>query len=194
MFAAGLSLLALLCALVLLPESLNSETRAKIQAHRYRQRRLNLLQMSQRPQFCVLVGIYFLVSFAVAAMDSTLALWSKHQLNWGPQQTSYLFAFMGIVSTIIQGGLLGFLKKQLGEIKLLTWGIVGLGLGLLLIGLIGFSQSLILLLVAATLVAWGISVSQPILNSLISQMSAPEEQGQILGVPRCQPQKNKDKY
>ncbi|MEH2089888.1 hypothetical protein [Nostoc sp.] len=33
-----------------------------------------------------------------------------------------------------------------------------------------------------TLVAWGISVSQPILNSLISQMTAAEEQGQILGI------------
>ncbi len=179
LFAAGLSLLALLCALILLPESLNSETKAKIPDHRYRQRRLNLLHLSQRPQFCVLVGIYFLVTFAVAAMDSTLALWSKQQLNWGPQQTSYLFAFMGIVSTIIQGGLIGFLKKHFGEIKLLTLGILGLGLGLLLIG---FSQSLILLLVATALVAWGISVSQPILNSLISQMTAPEEQGQILGI------------
>ncbi|RCJ37603.1 hypothetical protein A6769_11930 [Nostoc punctiforme NIES-2108] len=177
LFAAGLSLLAFLCALILLPESLNSETKAKIQVYRHRQRWLNLLQLS--PQFCVLVGIYFLVTFAVAAMDSTLALWSKQQLNWGPQQASYLFAFMGIVSTIIQGGLIGFLKKQLGEIKLLILGILGLGLGLLLIG---FSQSLILLLVAATLVAWGISVSQPILNSLISQMTPPEEQGQILGI------------
>ncbi len=179
LFAAGLSLLALFCALMLLPESLNSETKAKIQAHRYRQRRLNLLQLSQRPQFCMLAGIYFFVTFAVAAMDSTLALWSKQQLNWGPQQTSYLFAFMGIVSTIIQGGLIGFLKKQLGEIKLLTWGILGLGLGLLLIG---FSQSLILLLVATAFVAGGISVSQPILNSLISQITAAEEQGQILGI------------
>ncbi|MEH2449096.1 MAG: MFS transporter [Nostoc sp.] len=179
LFAAGLSLLALLCALMLLPESLNSETKAKIKAYRYRQQRLNLLHLSQRPQFCMLVGIYFLVTFAVAAMDSTLALWSKQQLNWGPQQTSYLFAFMGIVSTIIQGGLIGFLKKHLGEIKLLTLGILGLGLGLLLIG---FSQSLILLLVSTALVAWGISVSQPILNSLISQMTPPEEQGQILGI------------
>ncbi|MEH2094224.1 hypothetical protein CDG77_22655 [Nostoc sp. 'Peltigera membranacea cyanobiont' 213] len=179
LFAGGFSLLALLCALILLPESLNSETKAKIQVHRHRQRRLNLLQLSQRPQFCVLVGIYFLVTFAVAAMDSTLALWSKQQLNWGPQQTSYLFAFMGIVSTIIQGGLIGFLKKHFGEIKLLILGILGLGLGLLLIG---FSQSLILLLVATTLVALGISISQPILNSLISQMTAPEEQGQILGI------------
>ncbi|AVH62189.1 MFS transporter [Nostoc sp. 'Peltigera membranacea cyanobiont' N6] len=179
LFAGGFSLLALLCALILLPESLNSETKAKIQVHRHRQRRLNLLQLSQRPQFCVLVGIYFLVTFAVAAMDSTLALWSKQQLNWGPQQTSYLFAFMGIVSTIIQGGLIGFLKKHFGEVKLLILGILGLGLGLLLIG---FSQSLILLLVATTLVALGISISQPILNSLISQMTAPEEQGQILGI------------
>ncbi|MEH2349896.1 MAG: MFS transporter [Nostoc sp.] len=179
LFAGGLSLLALLCALMLLPESLNSETKAKIQVHRHRQRRLNLLQLSQRPQFCVLLGIYFLVTFAVAAMDSTLALWSKQQLNWGPQQTSYLFAFMGIVSTIIQGGLIGFLKKHFGEVKLLILGILGLGLGLLLIG---FSQSLILLLVATTLVALGISISQPILNSLISQMTAPEEQGQILGI------------
>ncbi|MEH2331657.1 MFS transporter [Nostoc sp.] len=179
LFAAALSLLAFLCALILLPESLNSETKAKIQVHRHRQRRLNLLQVSQRPQFCVLVGIYFLVTFAVAAMDSTLALWSKQQLNWGPQQASYLFAFMGIVSTIIQGGLIGFLKKQLGENKLLLLGILGLGIGLLLIG---FSQSLILLLVATTLLAWGISVSQPILNSLISQLTPPEEQGQILGI------------
>ncbi|MEH2137561.1 MFS transporter [Nostoc sp.] len=179
LFAGGLSLLAFLYALILLPESLNSETKAKIKVHRQHQRRLNLLQLSQRPQFCVLVGIYFLVTFAVAAMDSTLALWSKQQLNWGPQQTSYLFAFMGIVSTIIQGGLIGFLKKHFGEIKLLILGILGLGLGLLLIG---FSQSLILLLVATTLVAWGISISQPILNSLISQMTAPEEQGQILGI------------
>lgn len=179
LFAAGLSLLALLCTLMLLPESLNSETKVKIQAHRNRQRQLNSLQLLQRPQFCMLVGIYFLVTFAVAAMDSTLALWSKQQLNWRPQQTSYLFAFMGIVSTIIQGGFIGVLKKYLGEIKLLTLGILGLGIGLLLIG---FSQSLILLLVATTLVAWGISVSQPILSSLISQMAALEEQGQILGI------------
>ncbi len=178
-FAAGLSLLALLCALILLPESLNSEIKAKIQAHQHHQRRLNWLELSRRPQLCILIGIYFLVTFAVAAMDSTLALWSKQELNWGPQQTSYLFAFMGIVSTIIQGGLIGFLKKHLGEIKLLFLGILGLGLGLLLIG---FSQSLILLLIAAALVAWGISISQPILNSLISQITSPEEQGQILGI------------
>lgn len=179
LLAAGLSLLAFLCALMLLPESLNSETKAKILVHRHHQRRLNLLHILERPQLCLLVGIYFLVTFAVASMDSTLALWSKQQLNWGPQQTSYLFAFMGIVSTIIQGGLIGFLKKYLGEIKLLTLGILGLGFGLLLIGL---SQNLILLLVATTLVAWGISVSQPILNSLISQITAPEGQGKILGI------------
>ncbi|UKO99067.1 MFS transporter [Nostoc sp. UHCC 0870] len=179
LFSAGLSLLALLCALVLLPESLNAETKAKIQAHRYRQRRLNLLHLLQRPQFCMLIGIYFLVTFAVAAMDSTFALWSKQELNWGPQQISYLFAFMGIVCTIVQGGLIGFLKKLLGEIKLLTLGILGLGVGLLLIG---FSQSLILLLVSTTLVAGGISVNQPILNSLISQITVTEDQGQILGI------------
>ncbi|MDZ8024665.1 MAG: MFS transporter [Nostoc sp. DedQUE11] len=179
LFAAGLSLLALLCALILLPESLNSEIKAKIQAHQHHRPKLNWVELSRRPQLCILIGIYFLVTFAVAAMDSTLALWSKQELNWGPQQTSYLFAFMGIVSTIIQGGLIGFLKKHLGEIKLLFLGIFGLGLGLLLIG---FSQSLIFLLIATALVAWGISITQPILNSLISQITAPEEQGQILGI------------
>ncbi|MDZ8240002.1 MAG: MFS transporter [Nostoc sp. ChiQUE01a] len=179
LFAAGLSLLALLCALILLPESLNSEIKAKIQAHQHHRPQLNWVELSRRPQLCILIGIYFLVTFAVAAMDSTLALWSKQELNWGPQQTSYLFAFMGIVSTIIQGGLIGFLKKHLGEIKLLFLGIFGLGLGLLLIG---FSQSLIFLLIATALVAWGISITQPILNSLISQITAPEEQGQILGI------------
>jgi MFS transporter, DHA1 family, tetracycline resistance protein len=179
LFAGGLSLLALLCALILLPESLNSETKAKIQLHRSRQRRLNWLHLLQRPQLAMLIGIYFLVTFAVAAMDSTLALWSKEELNWGPQQTSYLFAFMGIVCTVVQGGLIGFLKKQLGEIKSLTLGIIGLGLGLLLIG---FSQNLVLLLIATTFISWGISVTQPILNSLISQITDLEDQGQILGI------------
>lgn len=179
LFASGLSLSALLCALILLPESLNSETKAKIQLHRSRQRRLNWLHLLQRPQLSMLIAIYFLVTFAVAAMDSTLALWSKQELNWGPQQTSYLFAFMGIVCTIVQGGLIGYLKKHLGEIKLLALGIIGLGLGLLLVGC---SQSLILLLVAATFVSWGISVSQPILNSMISQITDSQDQGQILGI------------
>ncbi|MBD2439221.1 MFS transporter [Nostoc sp. FACHB-110] len=178
LFSAGLSLLALLCALILLPESLNTETKAKIQAHRYRQRRINWRHLLQRLQLFMLIGIYFLVTFAVAAMDSTFALWSKQELNWNAQQTSYLFAFMGLVCTIVQGGLVGFFKKLLGEIKLLILGILGLGLGLLLIG---FSKNLILLLVSITLVAGGISITQPILNSLISQITATEDQGQILG-------------
>ena len=180
LFAAGLSVLALLSTLILLPESLNPEMKAKIKAHRqHHKQRLNLLEVLKHPQIGVLVAIYFLVTFAVAAMDSTLALWSKQQLNWGPGQTSYLFAFMGVLSTIIQGGLIGLLKKHLGEIKLLILGIAGLGLGLLLLG---FSKSLILLLITMTFVAWGISISQPILNSLISQFTTAEQQGQMLGV------------
>ena len=180
LFAAGLSLLALLCALTLLPESLHPDIKAKIKAHpHYHKQLLNLLEVLQRPQLRRLVGIYFLVTFAVASMDSTLALWTKQQLNWGPQQTSYLFAFMGIVSTIIQGGLIGLLRKRFGEIKLLVFGISALGLGLLLIS---FSKSLPLLFAGITLLAGGISFSSPVLNSLISQMTAAEQQGQTLGV------------
>lgn len=180
LFAAGLSLSALLCALTFLPESLNVEIQAKIKAHpQYHKQLLNLLAVLQRPQIRLLVVIYFLVTFAVASMDSTLALWCKQQLNWGPQQVSYLFVFMGIVSTIIQGGCIGPLRKRFGEKKLLVFGISALGLGLLLIG---ESKSLPLLLAGITLLAGGISLSSPTLNSLISQMTAAEQQGQMLGV------------
>lgn len=179
LFAAALSLLAFIWALISLPESLNPEIKARIKANGHHKKRYAWLEPLQRPQISLLVGIYFLVTFAVAAMDSTLALWLKQQLNWGAQQTSYLFAFMGIISTIIQGGLIGVLKKKLGEIKLLFLGISGLGLGLLLIG---FSKSLLFLLATVTLIAWGISISQPILNTLISNVTVAEQQGEILGL------------
>lgn len=179
-FAAGLSLLALTFALNSLPESLNPELKAKIKAEPNRKERLtNFLDVLQRPQIGLLVGIYFLVVFAASAMESTFALWSKQQLNWDAQQIGYSFAFMGVLSTLVQGGLVGLLRKYYSEIKVLILGVSALGLGLLLIP---FSTSLLLLVAAITFFTGGISLSQPTLSSLVSQYTAAEQQGKTLGV------------
>lgn len=182
-FAGGLSLLALLFGLTSLPESLNPEIKAKIKAQSNPHKGLaNFLDVLQHPQLALLVGIYFLVSFAASGMESTFALWSKEQLSWEPKQIGYSFAFMGVLSTIIQGGSIGFLRKRFGEMKMLVLGVSALGLGLLLIP---FSKSLLLLLAAIALFAGGISLSQPTLSSLISQFTTAEEQGKTQGVAQA---------
>ncbi len=179
-FAAGLSLLAFTVALILLPESLNPEIKAKIKSQPNQYKRLvTLLKVLHHPQISLLIGMYFLVAFAFSAMESIFALWCKQQLSWEPQQIGYSFGFMGVVSTIIQGGLIGFLRKNFGEMKLLVLGLSALALGFLLIT---FSKTLPLLLAAITLLTGGISVSQPTLSSLISRYTAADQQGKTLGV------------
>lgn len=175
--AAGLSLSALLFAWVALPESLPKNVRAKQRATQNRLK--TFFDALKRAEIGLLIALFFLITFAFSGMESTFALWSERQFNWGPRQNGYLFAFAGIMGALIQGVLIGPLTRRFGEAKLIVQGAFALSLGLFLVAQ---ATNLPLLLGAMVLMAYGLGVSGPALNSLVSRRTAADQQGSALGI------------
>jgi MFS transporter, DHA1 family, tetracycline resistance protein len=174
--AAGLSGIALLGVVFVLPESRPLAARQNIPA---RSRLAAILGALRRPILSRLILIFFLVILAFSGMESTFALWAMRQFGWGPSQVAYVFAYVGLLSAVLQGGLIGRLSRRFGEERLLLVGLALIGIGLLTLPA-ARSMSLLALVLAA--LAVGMGLVQPSLNSLISRRSGREEQGEVLGV------------
>jgi MFS family permease len=175
--ASGLSFVALCGVVLLLPESLPADLRGV--SGRARSRLNAILDVLRRPVLSRLIVIFFLVILAFAGMESTFALWAIEQFGWGPGQVGYVFAYVGLLSAILQGGLIGGLTRRFGEERLLLWGLVLIGTGLLFMPL---ARNLTVLIVAVSALALGMGLTQPSLNSLISRRAGRDEQGEVLGV------------
>ena len=174
--AAGLSCLALCGVALLLPESLPRDRR---RAELPPSRLAAVLGVLQRPVLSRLILTFFLVILAFAGMESTFALWALGQFGWGPRQVGYIFAYVGVLSAILQGGLIGRLARSFGEERLLLGGLGLIGIGLITMPL---AHNLPVLLLATAALALGMGLTQPSLNSLISRRAGREEQGEVLGV------------
>jgi DHA1 family tetracycline resistance protein-like MFS transporter len=178
--AFALSALALVLCLTVLKESLTPEVRARHAASRT-SRWQWLRQAMADPGIRVILAMSFLATFVFAGMETTFAMWSRRQFGWGPEQNGYLFAFVGLLTALIQGGLVGRLSRAFGERKLVGIGSALLALGMLLIA---FSTSLWMLLVAMAAVAAGFSMVTPALNSLLSLQTGAGAQGGMMGLAR----------
>ena len=175
--AAGLSFVALCGVALLLPESLPAERRAAGSGPRGRMAAIwNVLR---RPVLSRLIVIFFLVIVAFAGMESTFALWALAQFGWGPGQVGCVFAYVGVLSAILQGGLIGSLTRRFGEERMLACGLSLIGAGLLIIA---EARNVPLFAVAVSALALGMGLTQPSLNSLISRRAGREEQGEVMGV------------
>jgi MFS family permease len=174
--AAGLSGMALLGVMFVLPESRPLEARQNMPA---RGRLGAVLGALRRPILSRLILIFFLVILAFSGMESTFALWAMRQFGWGPSQVAYVFAYVGLLSAVLQGGLIGRLSRRFGEERLLLVGLALIGIGLLALPAARWLSLLALMLAA---LAVGMGLVQPSLNSLISRRSGREEQGEVLGI------------
>ena len=137
--------------------------------------------MPRRPRLNGMIGLMFLATFVFAGMEATFAIWSERQFGWGPEQNGYLFAFIGILSAAIQGGMIGRLAARFGERRLVSIGAILLALGL---AAIPFAGNVYALVPAMVLAGSGFSLVSPALNSLISLEAAERERGGIMGLAR----------
>ena len=178
---AALSAAALVLAMVMLKESLSEEIRARMAARPPRGRWGHFKDALTHKYVGLLILLSFLATFVFAGMETTFAMWSRRQFGWGPEQNGWLFAFVGIISAAIQGGLVGRLAKRWGEARLITQGSFALAIGLAMIPL---SSNIWILGIAMLIMAYGFSIASPSLNSLISLQVSEEDQGGVMGVTR----------
>lgn len=179
--AAGLSALALILGFFRLPESLSTEIRAEMAAMPRRDRWANFMEALKNPAIGRLMLVGFLATFVFAALETVFAMWSWRTLGWGPEQNGWVFAYVGLISAIVQGGLISRLSKRFGEAVLLRQGALALAAG---ICAIPFSQNAWQLLAVLAVASYGFSVINPALNSLISLAVPEREQGGVMGVNR----------
>lgn len=169
--AGGLALSVLPFAWAFLPETLKQPTKGPSQ----RGKRLSWA-VFQDPLFA-LFAVNFALSFSIAMFESTFALLAAVKVGFGPKEMGMTFVVVGIVSSIIQGGLIGKLVKHFGDSKLVKFGMVISALGFISILL---SPNTILLVLATTLLMTGTALMNPTSSSLVTRQST-HGQGVSLG-------------
>ncbi len=153
-------------------------------------RRLTLLDWRtyagyfRRPELAPLLWQFFAFAFAFSLFISGFALFAERRYTWGgerfgPKQVGYVYAFVGFLGIILQGGLIGRLVKAVGETKLVRGGFLAAAIGF---ALLGFTYSIPLLLVVSALATIGTGALRPALTSLITQKASRAEQGAVLGL------------
>jgi DHA1 family tetracycline resistance protein-like MFS transporter len=174
LIAAGLSFAACLGVILLLPESLSSG-RASGSLGRIAAAKSAL----GRPVLARLLAVFFLAILAFSGMETTFAWWAIAQFGWGPRSIGFVFFYVGLLSVLMQGVLIGALTRRFGEERLMLGGLGAIALGLLVLP---FAHGLPVLGVALTALAVGMGAMQPSLNSLISRRAGAGEQGEVMGV------------
>ena len=174
LIAAGLSFIAFLGVVLLLPESLSARAREQIRG-RIAAARAAL----GRPGLARLFLVFFLVILAFSGMETIFAWWAIAQFGWGPRPTGFVFFYVGLLSALMQGVLIGPLTRRFGEERLMLAGLALIALGLLLMPL---AAALPVLLAAVSALALGMGAMQPSINSLISLRAGAERQGEVMGV------------
>jgi predicted MFS family arabinose efflux permease len=174
MAAAALSVANLVGAYFLLPEPAQHVT-----AVRQRGRFEALLAEVRKPGIRKLLVVYFVVIFAFSAMEATYAFLTQRHYGLSPKHVGYVFAYIGVIVVLVQGGLIGPLTRRFGEKRLLVAGAL-LQAGAL--AALPFAAGIPGLLLATAPLALGSGLTSPSLTSLLSKFSRAEDQGGTLGI------------
>ncbi|MBD1821944.1 MFS transporter [Cyanobacteria bacterium FACHB-DQ100] len=180
-FAGTVALLNFILGWVSLPESLKPENRRAL-----RLKDLNPLgqinDLFQNDRIKGFLWTTFIFNFAFSGFSSVFVLFLSRRFGWGPASAALVFVFIGVFSTVIQGGLIRKLIPAFGEGKLTLAGLVALAIGLGLVGVIPSETPTlyVLLYLSQGLLALGVGLILPCLRGLISNRVSAQEQGRTL--------------
>jgi len=191
--ASGLSLIATVLAYFLLPETLKHGAEVE-HSHRGAFSLGRSLDVLKLPAVGPLILIYFLAIFAFANFEATLALFTKEAFKFSDQDNFLVFAGVGLVLVVAQGG---FYRRFAGKVSDTTLMKAGLGmmfLGLGGLGAVAYAVYLmnnsqgsvdgfrILFYIASAVAVFGFAFLNPSVAALVSRRADPNRQGEILGV------------
>ncbi|HSU15977.1 MFS transporter [Longimicrobium sp.] len=178
--AAGVTLANALLAVVRLPESLPPARRqAQSRGFGLADRLRLLFGGATSGRLRALYAAGFLATLAFAAMEGTFSLWADARWHVSAHSVAYLFAYLGVVSVIAQGALVGRMVKRAGERRTALLGMALIAAGLAAAAL---ATSMALLLAGVGVLALGQGMASPSVSSLISHQGGAGEQGRLLGV------------
>src|SRR5919112_1108827 len=180
LFAGALSLANATLLYFVLPETVTADHPARTSAATGRWSQLARALKQSRLAF--VLAVYFLFVTAFSVMTSSFGLFTLYRFGFDAHDTGWIFAFVGVVGALVQGGLIGRLVKAFGEPPLVIAGALLFALSLVLIPLTGPQTGMMALLALGALFALGNGLATPSLNALASKSAGAAEQGGVLGV------------
>jgi MFS family permease len=189
--AAGLSLVALLLGVWLLPETRRSGGESTA-----RRRWLDMGALRTalaNPGIGPVILTFFLATLGFASFEVTLALLNKDAMRLEEEDNFLIFAYVGFVF-LTQGFLYRRLANRLSEPTFMAIGIALMSLGVLSLGGVSYAalsgpttedaQGVLRVwqLASLTLAVVGFAFLTPSAQALISRRTSPDRQGEVLGV------------
>ena len=179
--AVAIAALNLLLVLTLLPETHPAAARIALPRKRELQPFSQLARVFGNPRVRRLCGAFFLFFLAFNGFTAVLVLYFKQSFNWGPGLAGLAFLVVGVVATVVQGGLIGPLVKRYGEWRLSLAGLGFVVLGCGLVPLATPTTAAAVVFPAVASLALGTGLVTPCLRALVSRRLADAGQGAALG-------------
>jgi multidrug resistance protein len=173
--ASGLAAVNFILALILLKEPRPAGERTHARTLTWE----GLVRTVTTPKLLVPMLLYFVVTFGFANLEGTFSLYLERRFGYGRRETSFLFAYIGVILVFVQGGLMRRLAPRLGERRLIIAGTLLMSIGFLALYA---NTGLSILFIAVAVIAIGNGLNTPSLSATISRSASGEHQGGVLGV------------
>ena len=181
--AMALSATSILATAVLLPATKPSMEGAD-------ERRLSILAWGtyanyfRQPGLSGLLWQFFFYVCCFSMFMSGFPLFAERRFTWegrpfGPEEVGYVYAYVGLLGILLQGGLVGRLSRIFGDWKLVRGGFV---LSVIGFAALAWTYGVPGLLIVTALIAFGTGAVRPALTSLVTQYTDRREQGTVLGL------------
>jgi len=178
--AAGLSLINLILIYAWLPESLTKERREQSEEQNRPKVTLEALFAAlKRPFTGSILITRFFFGLAFAIFQTIFSLYALAKFNLSARDTGFVLTYVGVLSVIVQGFLVGRLTTRFREDTLIMFSVV-----LMSISLAGWAlaPSVFWLLVVLTPTSLSGGILNTLLSSTLTKAVAPQEVGGILGL------------
>jgi DHA1 family tetracycline resistance protein-like MFS transporter len=144
----------------------------------------NYLRYFREPALGPLLWQFLAFALTFSLFMTGFPLFAERRFEWngnpfGAKEVGYVYAYLGFLGVILQGGLMGRLVKVFGEITLVRAGFFVAMAGL---AALAFTHSIPIMLVVAAAASLGTGLNRPALTSLITQRASRSEQGAVLGI------------
>ena len=127
----------------------------------------------------LLFGAGFLATFAFSSFETHFSTFGRLNLGLTQRNAGFALAVVGVVSSIVQGGLIGPVTKRFGDAPLAKWGTMATAIGLIMFGA---ASGWLLLLPSMFVLAAGQGFASPSLRAMAANRIDPDHRGSVLGI------------
>lgn len=177
-FAATLSLTAVLIAVFKLPESKSADVTPRRKRPPQFDREVWKMIFADR-RLSLAIATLALLVLSFAALEPTVVLHGRARFGFDPRHLGYFFGFMGVIVAGVQGGLIGKITRRFGDPGTALIGGVCAFLGLVIIPSI---YTVPYLYAVAFFLAIGQGFCYPAVSAHITKVAPAEHRGSVLGL------------